>query len=211
MNPFKLLMFEGAFETLMAIICSINKDPFSEIKELCIQISTEDLILMIVLFFSFFILSLIVNVYKVYCNVIYSPMARSLINYIMNPIFNIYFFYSGYEYSKHYLYFIFCELVHLVISFFGCLYNEYIIISCCNLEHETKYAITERASDVRNIPIQIEDENDESDNGHDNEADEINQHDINKNSNIGLAINNADNDNDIINNDDNESDINSEA
>ena len=215
MNPFKLLMFEGACEIVMAILCSINQDPFGEIKDLCNNISTGNLILLIFLFFLYFILSIIVNVYKVYCNVIYSPMARSLINYIMNPIFNIYFFCSGYEFSKDYLYFIFCELVHLVISFFGCIYNEYIIISCCNLEHETKYAITERASDSRNIPIQNDNEIDENYSEHDNEGDEINQHNISKNSSNGLAINNADNendnDNDIINNDENESDINSSA
>ena len=146
-------------------------------------------------------------------------LLKTLQDYLLNPIYLIYYFGAQKDFMKNkeldIAYFILNIIISLIISFFGCIYNEYIIISCCNLEHETKYAITERASDTRNIPIQNDNEIDESYSEHDNEGDEINQHNISKNSSNGLAINNADNendnDNDIINNDENESDINSSA
>ena len=80
-------------------------------------------------------------------------MARSLIKYLMNPFFNIFFFYNKIEFNNNYIYFILFEFISLIVDFFGCIYNEYIIIYCCNLEYETKDAIIERAFSLENSPI----------------------------------------------------------
>ena len=154
MNPFKILMFEGLFNAFIALIISlIKKNGFSEIIDCYNMLPTKKFILLIFLLFLNFVLSMIVNSYKIYCNVIYSPMARSLINYLMNPLFNIYFYFSKIEFNSNILYFIISEIMSLIVDFFGCIYNEYIIIYCCGLEYETKDAIAERAFNLINAPI----------------------------------------------------------
>ena len=154
MNPFIILLFEGLFNSLIAVFITIFKNnPFYDIIDCYNKIPTESFILLIFLLFIYFILSMIVNSYKIYCNVIYSPMARSLIKYLMNPFFNIYFFYNKIEFNNNYIHFILSEFISLIVDFFGCIYNEYIIIYCCNLEYETKDAIIERAFSLENSPI----------------------------------------------------------
>ena len=39
------------------------------------------------------------------------------------------------------------------MSFFGCVYNEYIILSCHGLDKETEFAKGERANTSENIPL----------------------------------------------------------
>ena len=145
LNPFKILMLEGTFEVLMAIFISIGKEPF---KELIIQYkdnATEKFILLIFLLFIHLLLSISTNVYKIYCNVVYSPMARELIDYLMGPNFIIYYFIQEDDFQNNYFYFFTCEIINIVIVFFSCVYNEYIILFCFNLEHNTKDEIIERA------------------------------------------------------------------
>lgn len=97
---------------------------------------------------------MILNAYKVYANIIFSPMERSLINYIFNPLFNIYYFVVRVDFNNNYCSFFLSEFICIIISFFGCIYNEYIILSYCNLDLETNYAIKKRATYIENIPSQ---------------------------------------------------------
>ena len=138
MNPFKVLMFEGICELVMSVFLSIGQEPFKEIINLYKETSIWNFILLIFFFLIHLLLSVLVNAYKVYCNVIYTPMARSLIDYLMNPFFNIYYFFTENDFNGDYIYFIISEIICLVVDFFGCIYNEYIILYCCGLEHETK-------------------------------------------------------------------------
>ena len=48
---------------------------------------TKKFILLVFLLFLYMLLSAIINVYKVHCNIFWSPAARTLFNYILNPIF----------------------------------------------------------------------------------------------------------------------------
>ena len=88
---------------------------------------------------------MVVNVYKIYCNVVYSPMSRGMIQYLLNPFINIYYFIGEADFNKSYLYFFISEIICLVISFFGCVYNEYIILYFCGLEKETQEVASLRA------------------------------------------------------------------
>ena len=101
----------------------------------------------------YILISSISNVYKIYCNVIYSPMARSLINYLLNPIYIIF------DFDSNTFYLVISIILSIIISFFGCVYNEYIqynlkfwILFCCDLEKETKDIIAERAENTENVP-----------------------------------------------------------
>ena len=88
---------------------------------------------------------IVVNIYRIYCNVIYSPMARSLIDYFFNPFINIFFYFIEQEFFKNIYYFVVSEIICCVMSFFGCVFNEYIVLYCCNLELETQDEIADRA------------------------------------------------------------------
>lgn len=44
-------------------------------------------------------------------------------------------------------------MICLVTDFFGCVYNEYIILSCCGLEVDTIDEIIIRATCLENIPL----------------------------------------------------------
>ena len=46
------------------------------------------------------------------------------------------------------------EILCLATDFFAFVYNEYLILFCCDLEVETVDIISERASRLENIPIQ---------------------------------------------------------
>ena len=163
MNPFLLLLFEGLFEVIISIIFSIGKDPFKNITKEYQENTKGSFTLLIILLFLNFVLSIIANVYKVYCNVVYSPMSRSLIQYLLNPFFNIYYFFSESDFNNSYIYFIISEIICVIISFFGCIYNEYIVLFCCGLESETQEVISLMAKNeiipLTNIDIsEIEDD-----------------------------------------------------
>ena len=68
----------------MASLSFIGNNPFMAFKNI-----KGNLVVFIFLFVVYTLLQVIVNIYRIYCNVIYSPMARSLVDYLMNPILNI--------------------------------------------------------------------------------------------------------------------------
>ena len=154
-NPFLILMLEGIIELIFSIIyISIYNDNFDEFISKYIEITLEDLILSIIGFIVYIIIAAITNIYKIYCNVIYSPMARSLIEYLLNPFLNIYTFFKLNDFNKSVVYLIISIIICIVISFFGCVYNEYIILFCCGLEYETEDIIIERSRKTENAPKQ---------------------------------------------------------
>ena len=72
-------------------------------------------------------------------------MDRSLTDYFFNPFLNIYYFFQEDDFNEDYVYFILNEIIGVAMNLFGCLYNEYIILYCCDLEKDTKDGITYRA------------------------------------------------------------------
>jgi hypothetical protein len=145
-SPFIILIFEGVFELIMVLALSGGADPFNGFKEVFATFSTGNLVLFVVLVVLNVIFQVIVAIYKIYCNVEYSPMARSLVHYAMSPFLFIYFFFEerGYYYTA--LYFIAIELICIAISFSGCVFNEYIILYCCGLEYDTQDEVANRAN-----------------------------------------------------------------
>ena len=41
-------------------------------------------------------------------------------------------------------YFIIIEIIYIVLSFFGCVFNEYIILYCCGLEYDIQDEVSNR-------------------------------------------------------------------
>ena len=110
------------------------------------------------------LVSAIRRVYQIYCNVVYSPTIKSLADYIVVPFHNILSFINEQDFYQSKVYFVICEIFGIIIDFFGLVYNEFIVLFCCGLEHDTKVDISSRAKLSINNPknlslnnIQIED------------------------------------------------------
>ena len=142
MNPFIILLSEGIFQFIMSVFVPIWGDPFKVFKESNIK---NNLALFIILLILYVLFQIVVNIYRIYCNVIYSPMARSLIDYFFNPFINIFFYFVEHDFFNNTIYFVVTEVFCLVMSFFGCVFNEYIVLYCCDLELETQDEIADRA------------------------------------------------------------------
>ncbi len=177
-NPFLILMLEGIIDLLLAsIYISIYKKPIRKFNNKINNNGKRTFLLYIFGFIIYVILGSITNIYKIYCNVIYSPMARSLVEYILNPFFNIYTFFELDDFNKKVSHFIISMIICTIISFFGCVYNEYIILYCCGLENETKDIIAERAPNVNNLfendNYELDINDNENENFHEDNKDEI--------------------------------------
>ncbi len=150
-NPFIIISLEGFFGFIMVFIYSYGENPFKDIKKIYNENDIGKFILCLFLLFLYFVFSAGTNIYKIICNIFYSPMAKTLAAYILNPILIIYYFLNENDFSndgnKNYLYFIINVVLSLIIDFFALVYNEFLILFCCGLEHETHSGISKRAID----------------------------------------------------------------
>ena len=96
-------MIEGIFEFFLSSLYSIGKNPFEEIINQYEQNDTGKFILLIFLLFLYLLLSAALNAYKIYVNVTFSPIARSFMDLLLNPFYNIYHFIADKDFHKNYL------------------------------------------------------------------------------------------------------------
>ena len=173
-DAFILLASEGAFEIVLCSIYSCVENPFKDIKNYHNNEKNKKyfplLIFLLVLHFAF---SAGLNVYRILCNVLYSPMAKSLPAYFLNPIFITYYFIFENDFTvgkkRNYIYFIINVIISIFIDLFAFIYNEFFILYCFDLEKETHFGISERSiktNEMIEMDLQIiwnNDENLESD------------------------------------------------
>ena len=109
------------------------------------EISSDKLFILIILSILYFILCAIVNIYKTFCNILYSPMAKSLASYFLNSAFIIYYYSFGNDFlnegKKNFFYFFINLLFSILIDLLGLVYNEFFILDFCGLSAETHYDI----------------------------------------------------------------------
>ena len=76
-------------------------------------------------------------------------MTTTFMDYILNPFYLTYDFASGFDYFTNgeinYSYFILNLILSIIISFLGCVYNEFPILFCFGLERDTYNQITKRS------------------------------------------------------------------
>ena len=166
-SPFKVIMFEGCFELIFSIIISVfHKDPIDEFNKKFTTLGAGLKAVLIFLCTLYTLITGIVNAYKVYCNVIYSPMSRSLIDYFMAPGLNAFSFTDNKTLYNHnsIVYIVLSELFAVLIDFFGLVYNEFIILYFFGLEYETQKEISQRGIDSDRLSgIMMEDLEDSND------------------------------------------------
>jgi len=180
-NPFQTLMLEGAFGTLLSIIYLfiIRNNPFEQIKEYYNENENNIIkfIFLVICLCLNFLLSGGRNAYRVETNKVYSPMAKTLTDYILNPLFIIYYFFfdddfiGGKQNKKDIFYFVLNLILSIIVVFCGCIYNELLVLFCYNLEHDTHRQVSIRAEtqEKNEVDENNEDDSSEEDNEEENE------------------------------------------
>ena len=159
MNPFVVLMYEGALGFFLSFINLLERNYFYDIVLMYKQIDVGKFVLFISMIFAHIILSGGKNLFRVITNKIFSPMVQTLLDYVLNPIYLIYYFGAQKDFKKngklYVAYFVINIIISIIISFFGCVYNEFIILFFCGLERNTHDQISKRA-DTKTSDIQIQ-------------------------------------------------------
>ena len=151
MDPFLTLLIESIFGFIFIAIFSFGNNPFEDVIRLFVENDVGNFIFLIILLVLYFVFSAGTNVYKILVNGLYSPMVKTLAVYILNPFLFIYYFVTETDFmtgnNRNYFYFIISIILALIISFFGCVFNEVIVLFCCGLAHETHSSIKKRATE----------------------------------------------------------------
>ena len=155
LNPFQTLMWEGIFGSIITFIYYFTDNPLKDLyhfKNLKEEEGKEwQFPVLIILLILYIILCGGRNIFRVVTNKIYSPMAKTLTDYILNPFYLIYDYATGNDFltkskKKTILYFTLNLVLSFIISICGCVYNEFIVLFCCELDHETHYQLSKRAA-----------------------------------------------------------------
>ena len=180
LDTFQMILSEGIFSFIMISIYSIFQNPLKEVSVVYNEISTGQFVLLIILLILYAVFSAGVNIYRIFCNILYSPMTKSLASYFFISPFIIYQFIDGndfiYEGERNYVYFFSNLIICIIIDFLGLVYNEFFILNFWNLSKETHSEISRRATKVeselvkgKKIEMSDKDDNDNDSEGSDDD------------------------------------------
>ena len=149
LNSFLCLLLEGLFGFILSFIHGLFNNPLVDIKIFKQNNSTSDFSILILLLILYLILSGLKNSFRVTTTKVYSPMTTTFLDYILNPFYMIYHFSFGDDFLsneyRNYAYFFINLIISIIISFFGFVFNEFIILFCCKLEKDTHQQIVKRS------------------------------------------------------------------
>ena len=162
LNPFYVLMWEGIFGFFISFLFFLMPDYLDDIKQVYNTLSTGKIILFTFLLLLYIILSGGRNIFRVVTIKLYSPMARGLTDYFLQPFYSIYYFSMGTDFlvdeKRNILYFTINLILSIILSICGCIYNEFIILFFCGFERNTHDQISKRANIISESLYSINDE-----------------------------------------------------
>ena len=166
-NPFFTLMFEGIFGFFLSFIFFAFPNYLDDIKTVYNTFSAGYLVLFSFLLLLYIILSGGRNIFRVITTKLYSPTARALTDYFLNPLYLIYDFSLGNDFLKqnerNIPYFIINLIISIIISICGCVYNELLILFFCGFERDTHDQVSKRSASQSELEI-VESELENDDN-----------------------------------------------
>ena len=172
LRPYAILIFEGLigsiFNPMLLLIDDESYEDFKEINELSNN-KKPQFILLIILFILFLIISSLKNMYRVLTVQYYSPMTRALAESILDPFILLYHFFLNEKNLNNYVYFsliIFCLTINALCSL---IYNDFIVLYCCGMEHNTYLEINNRLLNSLNAILNDNDSDSEENDNEDNE------------------------------------------
>ena len=146
---------------LLAFLNFFDHNYYYSINAVYKNNSTAKFTLFVFLLFLYLILCAIKNVFRIVVNKIYSPMTESLTEYFLNPIYILYFYGALNDFTHdgktNIPYFIINIILSFIISFFGCVYNEFIILLFCGLHENTHDQITLRSMNNNSTLLKMND------------------------------------------------------
>lgn len=150
-DPFKALLYEGIFGLVLLIIYLIFNNPFKSLLLIYEKNSKSNFAIFIIALFIYVILSGGKNSFRMITTKIFTPMTTTFIDYFLNPVYMIYYFCVNEDFiksngEKKITQFIINLILSFCISFFGGVYNEFIILFFCELERDTHDQVKLRAS-----------------------------------------------------------------
>ena len=141
-------------------------NPFKEIIDMYNKIDTRYFILLVFLLVLYCVSSAGINIYRILCNILYSPITKSLVSYFLNWVHIIYYFVEENDFvidgEKKYFLFVVNIILSVCIDILGLIYNEIIILNFWHLADSTHLGISKRAKLIDSeIDRIIEEENDD--------------------------------------------------
>ena len=165
-NHYITLMLEGIFGFIASFLCFCVPKYGQDLINVYKNNSAGNNILFTFLLLLYIILSGGRNIFRVITTKLYSPMARGLTDYFLNPLYISYDFGMKNDFlnkgERNIPYFIINLMLSIIISFCGCINNEFLILFFCGLDHETHHQISQRATSGSEL-ILIVDDNDSID------------------------------------------------
>ena len=153
-NPFYTLMYEGIYGFFMSFLYFFIPNYLDDLKLVYKNNSVGNSFLFSFLLLLYIILSGGRNVFRVITTKVYSPMARSLTDYFLNPIYLTLDFALKKDFLKqgkrNIPYFIVNLILSFIISICGCVYNEFIVLLFCGLGINTHDQVSKRAKILTN-------------------------------------------------------------
>ena len=151
-NPYTMLMIQGIFGLIITSFYAIYENPL-DVKYYYNNNKNKFLLLFIFLLL-YFLLSAGKNTYRILTNKRYSPITKIIADNFLDPLLIVYYFLFKNDFHN-FFFFIFNLILSIIMNFFGLVFNDFIILYCCNLEHETYYEISKRAYNIEKImPLQ---------------------------------------------------------
>ena len=152
-NPYKMLMIEGIFGLIITSMYALYENPFKEIKY-NYNHKNKEFFLLFIFLLLYFLFSGGRNIYRILTNKIYSPMTKIMADSFLDPLLIIYCFSFKGDLQNTYFFIINLSL-SIIMVFFGLVFNDFLILYCCNLEYETYLEISKRADTIEDIkPLQ---------------------------------------------------------
>jgi hypothetical protein len=179
MNPFVILIYEGAIGFFLSFLTLIQQIYFNDFSSAIKDLEAGKVVGFVFMLIGYSILSGGEYLFRLMTTKIFSPMVTTLAEYVLNPLYFIYFYFGLNDFIQKkdgkldVAYFIINIIISLIISFFGCVYNEFIILFFCGLERDTHDQISKRADikiDTQVDSIKIDDGNSSINNEIDNES-----------------------------------------
>ena len=161
-NVFKITTFEGFIDTILILFSYFLKAPKDEIKDL-FDLGGYKKPIACILLIIYGVLSFYKNIYRRYTLNEYSPMTRALAESIFDPIIIFCYYVDSGEYNNNdnNLYYTLFFLLSIIMVFCSLVYNEFLVLYFCNMEHDTYIEICKRAKekDGTNTGYNNEEEN----------------------------------------------------
>ena len=150
-NVLKMLIYEGIIGVFLFIFFFLSNDTYQKQgKNILKNMSEFDLsfVYFIILIILYIIISGLRNSYRVTTNKYYSPMSRALFESTLDPFVFLYYTLIYKDKDKYgggyWIYFGLILFFLVIIAFFSLVYNDFIILYCFGLEHNTYHEITGR-------------------------------------------------------------------